>query len=126
MRTLIAGGPRTGKTTLANELAAGLGISARHTDDLIWRASWGEDSVQVAKWLEAAGPWVIEGVTVPRALRKWLDAHPEGAPADLVVWLSTPRVALTHGQKAMSKAIATVWSEVTGPLVARGVTLEVR
>ena len=75
-RVVIAGGPRTGKTTHANKLGAESGARVRHTDDLIGRLEWSAASQEVSQWFDEPGPWIVEGVAVPRAVRKWLAAHP--------------------------------------------------
>ncbi|TXH11826.1 MAG: hypothetical protein E6R03_13975 [Hyphomicrobiaceae bacterium] len=122
MRILITGGPRTGKTVLAVKLSIQSGLQVFHTDDLI-DVGWSEASANAAEWMEQPGPWVIEGVSIPRALRKWLAAHPEGKPADKIIYLSVPRVELSSGQAAMAKGVATVWREVVPELVRRGVEI---
>jgi hypothetical protein len=43
-RLVIAGGPRTGKTTLAAELAGKTGAPVHHTDDLIGGFAWSDAS----------------------------------------------------------------------------------
>lgn len=124
MQVLITGGPRTGKTTLADRLGAKLGIPVRHTDDLVGQLSWSEASEEVAwSWLADPLPFIIEGVSIPRALRKWLAANPEGKPADKIIYLSVPRAELSAGQAAMAKGVATVWREVAPELVRRGVEI---
>jgi hypothetical protein len=126
MRTCIFGGPRTGKTTLAARLE-GPAVDAapvRHTDDLIGHLPWsGVSQVIADQWLTAPGPWIIEGVAVGRALRKWLRANPTGKPCDEVVLLWAPHAALTQGQASMAKGCAKVWREIEGELVARGVVV---
>ena len=124
-RLLITGGPRTGKTTLANSLERD-GARVGHTDDLIASHDWSEASDRVAEWMNAPGPWVIEGVAVVRALRKWLAAHPAGAPCDRIVLLSKPLEPLTPGQAAMAKGLLTVWDEIRPELHRRNVEIEVR
>lgn len=122
MRTLIAGVPRAGKTSLA--LALGLASSAtvRHTDDLI-DLGWSEASELAGLWFDAPGPWIVEGVAVPRALRKWM-ARSSKRPAEKIVWLDAPRVELTAGQASMAQACRTVWAECVGECIARGVLIE--
>lgn len=126
-RIVITGGPRTGKTTLANSFelhGAGCRVRQgggdctcarsllRHTDDLM-ELGWSEASQAAALWLDEPGPWIIEGVAVSRALRKWRAAHPGAAPpVDRVIRLTTPHVELTKGQAAMAKGEETVWAEV--------------
>ncbi len=116
-RILIAGGPRSGKTTLADSLGKNLNIPVCHTDDLIGQLEWSEASLAVSRWFGEPGPWIIEGVSVPRALRKWFAAQPE-TPAELIFWLGAPAVPLTNRQRGMAKACETVWREVA-PAVTR-------
>lgn len=126
MKIIIAGGPKTGKTTLANELAEKCGHPAKHTDDLI-SLGWSEASQLCADdWLNTEGDWIIEGVATTRALRKWLQANAEGKPCDQVHYLSEPHVELTKGQQAMAKGCFTVWMEVFNELRERGVEIVLR
>ena len=118
-RVLIAGGPRTGKSTLAGTL----GLPVRSTDSVI-ELGWSQASAEVAVWLDSAGPWCIEGVAVVRALRKWLRAHATGKPCDRVVMLTAPRVEWTRGQHVMAVGVATVWDNLKPELQARGVVIE--
>jgi len=119
-RVCIIGGPRTGKTTLASTMA-----NVLHTDDLIGQFDWSGVSEHVATdWLARPGPWVIEGVAVVRALRKWLAANADGAPCDRVIVLTEPLVELKKGQAAMTKGHEKVWQEVRPLLLARGVAVE--
>jgi adenylate kinase family enzyme len=127
MRLLIAGVPRAGKTTLAKTIVRTLPCSLivmgpRSTDDLI-ALGWSAASERVATWFDAPGPWCIEGVAIPRALRKWFATHSAGRPCDEIRWLGTPRVPLTSGQAAMAKACETVWDEVRPELERRGVRI---
>lgn len=119
MRIVIAGGPHVGKSTAADLL----GLPVRRTDDIIGMG-WSEASAEAATWFDAPGPWVVEGVATPRALRKWLAAHPHGKPCDRVYWLTTVRAPLTKpGQAAMAKGCATVWVEIEPELRRRGVEI---
>lgn len=135
-RIVILGGPKTGKTTLATQIAYGDGgdrtftrspvpPSIRHTDDLI-HFGWSEASQHIAdEWLTQPGPWIIEGVAVVRALRKWREAHPgERPPVDRVIRLTTPHVALSKGQAAMAKGEETVWWEIEAWLEMHEVRVE--
>ncbi len=119
-RIIIAGGPRTGKSTLAARLGAELGVAPRSTDSLIGTLDWSAASLEVSTWFDAAGPWVIEGVAAARALRKWLAAHPTGTPCDRIILLDTPHVELSKGQVGMMKGCRTVWAELVVVLEARG------
>lgn len=120
MRTLVVGGPGVGKTTLSNMIAEQDGVPIRHTDDLIPEHEWSTASEKVAAWFDADGPWIIEGVAVVRALRKWMATN-AGKPADLVLLGMTPKRKLTPGQRTMTKGHETVWREVRGELAKRGV-----
>lgn len=121
-RIVIAGGPRTGKTTRSTELAAQLGCTAHHTDDTIG-AGWSDASAAAADWFDRAAPWIVEGVTAVRALRKWMAAN-EGRPCDRVIWLVEPFVELSRHQAAMAKGCSTIWDDVEAELVGRGVVIE--
>jgi GTPase SAR1 family protein len=136
-RIVITGGPRTGKTTLANRLADEngdpTGITVAHTDDLIAQCAhlgkdaWSEGSRLASEWLNAPGPWIIEGVALARALRKWREAHPGEPPAvDKVIRLTEPHVALPKGQAAMTKGEETVWREIESWILHAGVPVEYR
>lgn len=122
-RIAIVGGPRVGKTTLSEELGMKLGVDPLHTDDLIDTHAWSDASTAVAAWFDRPGPWVIEGVAVVRALRKWLEAHPEGLPVDALYFSATPRVQLTVQQAVMSRGHNTVWLAVRGELARRGLPI---
>lgn len=123
-RILITGRPRTGKTTLAIEIGKTLGHRVRHADDINRSHSWSEQSLEVAAWMEdREQPWVIEGVTVVRALRKWLE-RTEEKPADLVYWGSTPYVPLDRGQQKLGEGCLTIWGQIHDRLLARGVQIK--
>lgn len=131
-RICITGGPRTGKTTLSESLGDRDGHNRlRHTDDLIEQTqhlgkdAWSEASRLASGWLNEPGPWIIEGVAVSRALRKWRDAHPdEPPPVDRIIRLTEPHVALSKGQAAMAKGEETVWQEIAGWLLGEGVAMD--
>ncbi len=119
--TVIAGGPKAGKTTLAASYDAG-DIDVRHTDDLIETHEWSGASATVAEWFNDAGPWIVEGVAVPRALRKWMAAN-SGKPCDTAIWMPHAKAERTPGQAAMAKGCQTVWDSIKAELEARGVTI---
>jgi len=119
-RIVITGGPRTGKTTRANS-SSGIVGPIRHTDSLVQSHDWSEASEAVSFWFDEPGPWIVEGVAAVRALRKWLAAHPDGKPCDVVLWLDKPVVPRSRGQEIMAKGCATVWNEIRPALEARSV-----
>jgi len=112
-RICVAGGPKSGKTTYANNFESTTRV--RHTDSIIGkfgedRDAWSRESEEVARWFDEPGPWLIEGVTVARALRKWIARH-----------LDEPRVPRTPKQEAMAKATKTVFEQVRPQLERLGV-----
>jgi hypothetical protein len=136
-RIVICGGPRTGKTTFAatisDEAGDPTGITVGHTDDLIAQCAhlgkdaWSEASRLAGLWLDRPGPWIIEGVALARALRKWREAHlGEPPPIDRVIRLTESHVALTKGQAAMAKGEETVWREIESWILHAGVPVAFR
>lgn len=121
MKTVVSGWPRAGKTTWANEHADG--IRVMHTDDLIGMG-WSRASEKAVEWFNEPGPWIIEGVTAIRALRKWLKYHDAGRPCDRLVWMARPYHVLTPGQRSLGKGCDTVLRQVIGELKERGVLIE--
>jgi len=120
VRIGITGAPKTGKTTLAGD------GNVIHTDDYIERG-WSGASQEIADLLDSPGnDLVVEGVAVPRALRKWLKANPRGRPIETLVVLTEPHEELTKGQASMGKGIETVLKEIEPELRRRGVIIERR
>ncbi len=126
-RILITGWPRTGKTTLSADLQNDLPepCPVRHTDDLIGQLNWSAASSEVAKWLEEEGDWIIEGVSVARALRKYHEAHPdEPPPCERLIYLRTPHVELTARQAGMGKGVDCVMAELEPWFLEHGLEVE--
>lgn len=121
-RIIVAGGPRSGKSTLSAALSEGYRIPVRGTDELLG-LEWSRSSEVAALWFDHPGPWICEGVVTPRALRKWLLAHPDGAPADWIVWLDEPVSERVPGQEAMAKGCATVFRQILPELREREVRI---
>jgi hypothetical protein len=107
MRIAITGAPKTGKTTLTRDMGGG-----RSTDEVMGKG-WSEASEEVSTWFDEPGSWIIEGVAVPRALRKWHKRNPgKPPPIDKLIILSKPHEELSTGQKIMGKGIDTVLGEL--------------
>jgi hypothetical protein len=122
MRTVILGGPGTGKTTRAERLRQETGLVPRGTDELM-QLPWSDQSDAVADWLLSPDPYTIEGVAAVRGLRKALE-RTAGKPCDRVVWLTKQHRALeTKGAQSMAKAVTTIWSQIRDDLAARGVEI---
>jgi len=117
----IAGGPNTGKTTLARQWTDRV---IRSTDTLVDLCAWSEQSEAVSHWFDAPGSWVIEGCTVVRALRKWLRRNPTGKPCDKVIFLTRPYKAWTRSQGVMASSDWARWLELKPMLVERGVLID--
>lgn len=138
-RIAITGGPKTGKTTLAKDIfevwaedgrlveRALDDFEIRHTDDLIGKLDWSDASAEIATWFDDPGPWIIEGVAVSRALRKWMANHPgERPPVDRVIYLSEPHESLSTGQASMAKGVRKVHDEIEPWLNEHGIRTEYR
>ena len=107
MRIAIIGWPGSGKTTLTTEMGGG-----RSTDDAM-HLGWSEASEEVSTWLDAPGPWIIEGVALPRALRKWRARNPTlKPPVDKIIYLSRTVKELPQGAVSMGKAMDSVIAEI--------------
>ncbi len=106
-RIVIIGGPKTGKSTLAAQMGGG------RSSDEVMNLGWSESSEEVSRWLDQPGPWIVEGVAVPRALRKWRERNPDKpAPVDHVIHLTHPHEQLIQGQISMAKGIDTVLAQI--------------
>lgn len=118
MRIAITGGPNTGKTTLAGTMADG--VTVVHGDDFIG-LGWSQSSQALADEMVRPGPWIAEGVQVPRALRKMLEAEPRTKPCDRLIVLGVPHREQSEGQRRMSLGVDTVLREIWPRLMAMGV-----
>jgi adenylate kinase family enzyme len=121
-RIVIAGGPGVGKTTLAKRLSERLGLPVLSTDLLVGSLDWSGISNEAALWLNKPGGWIVEGVAMPRALRKWLARSPSTAAAGLaVIWMPRAVEDRTSGQRNMAVGVDTVWKQVLPELHRRSV-----
>jgi hypothetical protein len=121
---MIAGWSGTGKTTLGRALAEQLDIPLLSTDDFIG-LGWSEASAHVAELLADGVPRVVEGVAVPRVLRKLLAAAPDRKPCDQLLVLTVSRRPQTPRQLTQGRGHDTVLVEVMPALQALGVVVEV-
>lgn len=131
-RIVIVGGPRAGKSWLADELADHIiGCAVRCGDPrskvkeplegveyLPEGLDMEDESTRwiVDNWFSSPGPWVCEGWIMARALRKWLQhyAGRDAYPCDKVIVFTGPRegIELLPGQATMHKGVTTVWNRV--------------
>ncbi len=96
-RIAITGPPRVGKTWLSQRCSDRVVV---HTDD--WQASdWPAQPQLIIAGCAGLDRFLLEGVQVPRALRK-------GLKVDALLWLDRAGAEQTREQKSMGKAIATI------------------
>lgn len=100
-KIVIAGGPKVGKTSLSWKCKDGRDILS--TDDFM-DLDWGEVPAAVIGAVKDRDEWLVEGVQAARCLRK-------GLKPDIVIWLDKEHVPTTRRQKAMAKAVKTVFTE---------------
>jgi adenylate kinase family enzyme len=120
MKIAIAGSPKAGKTTVAKNYSRVI-----HTDDYI-HLGWSEASEHVSNIINNNNFDVIEGVAVPRAIRKWLNknSNNKNKPFDKIIYMQTPRIKLSDGQERMRKGELKVWNEIKNELKKRCVEIE--
>jgi len=119
-RIIIVGGVNTGKTSLALRLKTERNISTIRSTDSLIDLGWSEASAAAALWFSEPGDWIIEGVAVPRALRKWLAANPNARLDAEIITLHRPLKPLSKGQRAMTLGMHTVLREIAVSLKQRG------
>ena len=122
-RVAITGAPNTGKTTLADALHIKTSFRVIHTDEHI-EDEWSVQSQKVVAQMEDAGPWIVEGCTVPRAIRKW--GNVERLPCTHLFYMTTPRQELTKRQLAHAKGIERMMNGIVRVLQDRGVCVLVQ
>lgn len=119
-RLVIVGGPHVGKTTLSERLSVEYGITNNHHSDDVKHLGWSESSEFASKWFDEPGDWIIEGVQMARALRKWLAANPEQTlDADILI-LDNVFGDLLPGQESMRKGVHTVFAGIENEIIRRG------
>lgn len=99
-RIAICGGPRVGKTTLAQAFSNHELVS---TDEFIG-LPWEQVPFALIAKCSTLERFVIEGVQVARALRK-------GLVVDAVIYLTAPRAPRTPRQVGMAKGIDKVFTD---------------
>ena len=118
MVIIITGVPRSGKTTLANEMSNNV-YHVYHSDDLKEK-DWRLQSNILARLIDTHKDDydIMEGVAMVRALRKWLQKNKDNndSPAKTIMWFPKELVPLTPGQASMAKGCRTIWKEIESEL----------
>jgi hypothetical protein len=133
-RIVIVGGPRRGKSTIAEEFRR-QGFAVRCGDPLSevkepiegveylpegldFSGENGSSMWVAREWFWRPGPWVCEGHVMARALRRWMRHNGTGFrrdsafPCDRVIVLDRPAVCeATRAQDSMHKGVMKVWRE---------------
>ena len=74
-------------------------------------------------WLDEPGPWICEGVTMIRAVRKWMKDNPE-KPCDVLYFLVIPKEPLSPGQYTLAKGCQKIFNEIYDELIEREVDIK--
>jgi energy-coupling factor transporter ATP-binding protein EcfA2 len=118
-RILITGSPKSGKSTLVKKMNLSIHYCTdpqRMCDHDVTgtpdHLQWSETSQFVAdNWI--GKKQIIEGVAIPRALRKWKESNPYSeVPFDKLIILEGTFEPLTKGQLTMAKGIKTVMEDL--------------
>lgn len=126
LKICIAGGPHTGKTTLAQALGHELGApwarSTHHTDDFKYQP-WEEQALSVADVIESDESRIIEGVSVARGLRALLRRDPRHNWCDVLYIMERYKSPVTPAHISMTKGVITVLETVGKMLQRQGTTV---
>ena len=127
MRIAIVGGPRHGKSTLADQLHKETGSPVYCCDPkskvvnptpyttYLPEGMKFEEGAQWAaeNWFTMPGPWIIEGHSVARSLRYLAEDHDDPRDVvDQVIGLPYAHKEQSDGQRNLSKGVMTVWKEI--------------
>lgn len=120
----LTGQVNSGKTALSRAVSAIGGFRIGHCDTLMGpNVGWSDVSEAASRWFSESGKVLVEGTQVPRALRKWLEANPEGSPCGAVIFLNEQLAPCTNRQVGTGKGAATVLNNIAPELQRRGVDL---
>lgn len=111
-RVVVCGGPRCGKTAVAVRASERYGRPVMFGDSLIGGLEWSEASLEVSRWFDFEGEWIIEGIVCGRALRKWMACHDVASRPFEVVRLTDGVHPRSDGQNGMAKGEASVWDGI--------------
>lgn len=128
--TIIVGGPRTGKSSLARLIRQRLHIptycgdpesAVKETERGVWYLpeglGFGSEATQyiIDFWLDDPADKVLEGHNMARVIRKWIEQNDAAKrPWDRVIVFSTqhePAVTM-KGQRSLHTGTMSVWREI--------------
>lgn len=121
-KIILAGGPKSGKSTLGRKLSAELGIPLVSTDDYI-ECGWSEAPHEIILKIKDMPSYILEGVNSGRTIRKMAEKDMK-LDFDRVIYLDEPRIELNKGQAALRKGCVTVWQDVRKLLDEAGIDVE--
>lgn len=98
-KVVIAGVPRSGKTTLSRTVNDRPVFS---TDS--YRESWEDAPHTIMDAIKDLDSYLLEGIQVGRCLRK-------GLKPDVVIWMQYPKIELKPGQKTMAKGCMKIFND---------------
>lgn len=120
MKIIIAGGPRTSKSTFAKELNKKLNIPIVSTDDYI-ACGWSEAPHEIIDAIKDLPSYILEGVNAGRTIRKMVEKNIE-LDFDRVYYLEEPVIEYDKkGQMSLAKGCKTVWLDVIPSLDSAGI-----
>lgn len=99
-RVGVTGGPKVGKTTICMGVDDRVVVNTDATKDMPWE----DQPHEIIRMLKGLDRYLIEGVQVPRALRKGLEL-------DALLVLSKPHEERTPRQEGMAKGVETVLAD---------------
>lgn len=120
MKIVIAGGPRTGKSSFARKLNEKLNIPIISTDNYI-ACGWSEAPHKIIEDIIDLPDYILEGVNSGRTIRKLVEKDIK-LEFDKVYYLEQPMVEYDKkGQAALNKGCKTVWLDVIPSLDDAGI-----
>lgn len=125
MKVAIIGSPFSGKSTLANSYGVSVFCSdpASTVREVIEGVTympegldWEEQSHYICENWFPKSEWVIEGVGVVRALRKWINYYDSVPPCYQAIYIRdfhpNALINVLPAHNSMAKSIETIWNEI--------------
>lgn len=127
-RLVVTGPARCGKSVYSARAGERYERKVVH-EDSIFKARRVPRDVQaavVAKDINAAGSWIVEGCSAVLGIRKWLADNPGKPFPATVMWLDQPLMHQSIAHVNQAKGIVTVWRQVLPELEKRGAVIITR